>query len=64
MILRAQVALVLVLVSLAGCAVNPVTGDSDFVMMTEQDELNLGSQAYRQALEQYPVYQDEKLRAQ
>lgn len=61
--LRAQVALVWVLVSLAGCAVNPVTGDSDFVMMTEQDELNLGSQAYRQALEQYPVYQDEKLRA-
>lgn len=60
---RVLVALPWLLFGLAGCAVNPVTGDSDFVMMTEQDELNLGSQAYRQVLEQYPVYPDEKLRA-
>ncbi len=57
------VVIVLALACLSGCAVNPVTGNSDFVMMTEQDELSLGSQAYKQVLEQYPIYKDEKLRA-
>lgn len=61
--MRVGLALLLALIGVSGCAVNPVTGDSDFVMMSEQDELNLGSQAYKQALEQYPVYQDAKLRA-
>ena len=61
--LRSGVAALLTLTCLAGCAVNPVTGSSDFVMMSEQDELNLGSQTYQQVLKQYPIYKDEKLRA-
>ncbi|SDU29477.1 Putative Zn-dependent protease [Pseudomonas pohangensis] len=60
---RSDVAAALVLTCLAGCAVNPVTGSNDFVMMSEQDELSMGSQAYQQVLKQYPIYKDEKLRA-
>lgn len=30
------------LVQLAGCAVNPATGKTDFVMMSEQQEIDLG----------------------
>jgi predicted Zn-dependent protease len=61
--LRNGIAVALVLSCLAGCAVNPVTGNSDFVMMSERDELSLGSQAYQQVLKEYPIYKDEKLRA-
>lgn len=63
MSIRGGIAMAAALACLSGCAVNPVTGKSDFVMMSEQDELKLGSQAYKQVLEQYPIYQDEKLRA-
>lgn len=34
--------LCLLLGQLAGCAVNPATGRTDFVMMSEQRELELG----------------------
>ena len=61
--IRVGIAMLVALASLCGCAVNPVTGSSDFVMMSEKDELSLGSKAYQQVLQQYPIYQDEKLRA-
>ena len=60
---RSAPVVTLVLACLGGCAVNPVTGDHDFVMMTEQQELSLGQQSYQQILKQYPIYKDEKLRA-
>jgi predicted Zn-dependent protease len=31
----------------AGCAVNPVTGDREFIMMSPSDDLKIGSQNYR-----------------
>ena len=48
---------------LGGCAVNPATGETDFVTMSEQDELALGRQASQEAAKQYPRYTDEKLQA-
>ncbi|MDZ7788187.1 MAG: hypothetical protein U5K73_08740 [Halofilum sp. (in: g-proteobacteria)] len=36
----APLALILLL---AGCATNPVTGERDFVLMSEQQELSLGA---------------------
>ena len=48
---------------LGGCAVNPATGETDFVTMSEQDELALGRQASQEAAKQYPRYADEKLQA-
>ncbi len=53
--------LVLCLLGLTGCAVNPVTGNSDFVMMSEQQELALGRQYNQEILKQQPRYADEKL---
>lgn len=51
------------LAALAGCAVNPATGRTDFVMMSEAQELALGRDAHRQILQQYPRYADEALQA-
>ena len=49
--------------SLLGCAQNPATGRSDFVMMSEQQELELGQRYNQEVLKQYPRYADEKLQA-
>lgn len=44
-----------------GCATNPVTGKQDFVLMSEDQEINLGKQAHQQILQQYSVYDDPEL---
>lgn len=62
MILRVLTVLVLLL-QVAGCAVNPATGRSNFVMMSEQQELDLGRRYNQQILKQNPRYADEKLQA-
>jgi predicted Zn-dependent protease len=41
-------ALLIVLALLAGCAVNPVTGEQEIVLMSEQQELAMGAQYYPQ----------------
>ena len=42
---------------LAGCAQNPVSGKSDFVMMSEEQEIAIGRQYNEQAIKkQYQVY--------
>jgi predicted Zn-dependent protease len=51
---------VLVLVS-GGCATNPVTGKQDFVLMSEDKEIQLGQQAHQEILKQYTVYDDPDL---
>lgn len=48
---------------LAGCAHNPATGRTDFVMMSEQQELALGHSYNQQILKENPRYADEKLQA-
>ena len=52
---------VLVTVYISGCATNPVTGKQDFVLMSEEQEINLGRQAHQQILKQYNVYEDQAL---
>lgn len=49
--------------SLFGCATNPVTGASDFVMMSETEELAAGRAAHQEILKQYDVHQDAALQA-
>lgn len=51
----------LLLALLPGCAQNPVTGSSDFVMMSESQELALGRQADEQVKKQYTVYPSKAL---
>lgn len=48
---------------LYGCAINPVTGDPDFVLMSESEEIHLGQQYHQQLLQQMPAYADETLGA-
>ncbi len=52
---------VLAVVALAGCAENPVTGESDFVLMGEDQELSIGRQAHGEVLEQYASYENPAL---
>lgn len=51
----------LLLSLLAGCAQNPVTGGADFVMMSENQELEAGRAADVEVRKQYLVYADEAL---
>lgn len=43
------------------CAVNPVTGKREFMLLSETDEIQLGKQTDVDIVRQYGVYQDEKL---
>jgi len=47
----------------AACAVNPVTGEQDLVLMSEQQEIALGRQTHPQVLQEYRVYDDPVLQA-
>jgi len=61
MIFKGFFAVVMVLCSLlaaAGCAVNPVTGQQQLMLLSEQDEFRLGSQTDQSVIEQYGVYED------
>jgi predicted Zn-dependent protease len=51
------------LFQLAGCAVNPATGKTDFVMLSEEQEIDLGRNYAQEIARQYPRYADEKLQA-
>jgi hypothetical protein len=42
--------------SLASCAIDPVTGDSDFVLMTEPQEISLGAREDQNVKKQYALY--------
>ncbi|MFQ5642208.1 MAG: M48 family metalloprotease [Thiogranum sp.] len=53
----------LALLLLQGCATNPVTGEQDFVLMSESDEISLGAKYHQQMLEEMSVYPDPELAA-
>ncbi len=44
-----------------GCAINPATGDVDFVTMSEEAEVKLGKEKHEEFLEGNPVYSNEDL---
>jgi predicted Zn-dependent protease len=48
---------------LIGCAINPVTGRRDFVMMTEAQEIAIGREYHQKILEVYRLYDDPELQA-
>jgi len=51
----------LIIIFLANCSVNPVTGNQDFVMISENQEIQMGREYNSQILKQNPIYQDEEL---
>mgnify|MGYP001485602063 CR=1 FL=1 len=56
-------AICLLLAGLAGCAVNPVTGQNELMLATEQDERRLGLQTAQSVDEEYGVYGDGALQS-
>ncbi len=58
------ISLILLLsLALPGCATNPVTGEQDFVLMSESEEISLGRQYHQQITQEMPVYNDPVLAA-
>ena len=49
--------------ALAGCAQNPVSGDRDFVLMSEQQEIQMGAQANQAVLKEYAALDNPALQA-
>ena len=49
--------------TLSQCAQNPVSGDRDFVLMSEQQEIRMGAQAHEQVLGEYPALDHPALQA-
>jgi predicted Zn-dependent protease len=46
-----------------GCATNPVTGKSDVVLMSEQQEISTGKKGHQQVIQQYGIYKNAELDA-
>ena len=46
---------------LCGCAANPVTGKQDLVLMSEEQEIEIGRRYHKEILKQYKVYEDPEL---
>ena len=53
--------LVLLAIFWTGCAVNPVTGNRELMLMSEEQEIAMGKQSDPAVVAQYGLYQDETL---
>jgi predicted Zn-dependent protease len=53
----------LIALQIAACAVNPVSGSSELTLLSEADELRLGSENDAAVRQQYGVYADARLQA-
>lgn len=58
-----SLSLAIIVVFLGSCAQNPVTNQRDFVLMTEAEELSVGSQSARVIAKYFGVYDDVALQA-
>ncbi len=47
--------------ALSGCSVNPVTGKPELMLMTENQEISMGTEAHDQIVAEYGAYQDNSL---
>ena len=43
------------------CAINPVTGEQDFVLISEDEELEIGREQHQAVMGHYRAYEDEDL---
>jgi len=56
-------AILLGALTLTHCASNPVTGGKDFVLMSEQQEIQMGAQAHKDVLKEYAALDNPDLQA-
>ncbi|MEJ2524829.1 MAG: M48 family metalloprotease [Desulfuromonadales bacterium] len=57
----AFLSLAVILLAAGGCAVNPATGEQQLMLLSEQDEHQLGQQTDRAVIEEYGLYPDDAL---
>ena len=62
-VLRRIVVAVAAALLLTHCAQNPVSGGKDFVLMSEQQEIQQGAQAHKEVIQQYGVVNDPELQS-
>ncbi len=55
--------IVSLLLGIYSCAVNPVTGKQELMLLSETDEINLGRETDAQVIKEYGIYEDPKLTA-
>lgn len=48
---------------IASCAVNPVSGRYELMLLSESDEIRLGQETDKEIIQKYGIYEDEKLNA-
>jgi len=60
-LLRLALPCILILPLLSGCSTNPVSGQSDFVLMSEADEIALGRKESPNIIKQFGKYSDAQL---
>ena len=60
---RSRILILLAIILMQACATNPVTGEQDFVMMSEQQEVALGKSYHQELLKEYTIYQEPGLQA-
>ena len=58
-----ELSVVLMLLMLASCSTNPVSGKQDFVTMSESQEIQLGNRYHQEIIKQYPLYDNPQLQA-
>lgn len=61
--LRRIAVIVLGALALTHCAQNPVTGDKNFVLMSEQQEIQMGAEANKDVLQEYAALDNPALQA-
>ncbi len=59
--LRILFSLAVLLLFILSCAVNPVTGKRELMLLSESDELMLGKQSDQEIVRQYGIYDNEEL---
>jgi len=57
------ISLTLLLAFFISCAVNPVTGKTELMLLSESDEIQLGQQSDKEIVSQYGLYKDQQLQA-
>ena len=55
------IAIVSIIVWISSCAVNPVTGEKEFMLLTEAGEIGLGKQTDTQIIDSYGLYKNPKM---
>ncbi|HIO96708.1 MAG TPA: peptidase M48 Ste24p, partial [Leucothrix sp.] len=54
---------VMALLSLSACSVNPVSGEKEFTLISKDQELAMGAQAHKSVLKQYKRYNNPALQS-